>query len=177
MYKGIDVLIDSVASCVAGGLDIWLVVIGDGKYRAELETRAATRGIANRVRFAGYLKREKVTAELDGADIFVLPSRQEGLPRALVEAMARALPCIASNVGGIPEVLAASDQVEPNNVDELSLAIKDVVLNVCRRAEMSRRNLIRANDFIDERLRVRRNAFYVRVRAQTEAWTIRQARL
>ena len=64
------------------------------------------KALRDRVRFRGQLTTPvDVRAELDRADLFVLPSRQEGLPRAMIEAMARALPCIGSSVGGIPELL------------------------------------------------------------------------
>src|SRR4029079_12805478 len=105
---------------------VFLVVVGDGKYRAELERRAAAMNIRERVRFAGYLEREEVTRELDAADVFVLPSRCEGLPRAVIEAMARGLPCIATNIGGIPELLEPRDLGTPGSVEMLSGAIVDV---------------------------------------------------
>ena len=174
MYKGIDVLIDAVAKCVSNNLDLVLVIVGDGKCRRELEARAAARGICDRVKFTGYQKRDGVTSELDAADIFVLPSRCEGLPRALIEAMARAVPCIASNIGGIPELLPAIDLVAPGDVDELVAVLSAVVLDVNRRAEMSRRNLRRAHDYLDFKLDGRRTAFYRHVRAGTEDWVASQ---
>lgn len=106
LYKAPDVLIRAVAQCLANGLDLELVFVGDGKFRPMLESLAKKNGIGDRVCFRGMLPSgAAVRAELDAADIFVLPSRTEGLPRALIEAMARALPCIGSEVGGIPELL------------------------------------------------------------------------
>jgi glycosyltransferase involved in cell wall biosynthesis len=103
MYKGTDVLIGAVAACVQQGLDLTLHVVGDGKHRPELEALAEYLGISERVRFRGELPAPIVRAELDAADMFVLPSRTEGLPRAMIEAMARGLPCIWTNLGGKPE--------------------------------------------------------------------------
>lgn len=106
LYKAPDLLIEAVAVCVQQGLDIKLVLVGDGQYRAELEARSAILGLGPRVSFQGLLpSSEAVREQLDRADIFVLPSHQEGLPKAMVEAMARGLPCIGSTVGGIPELL------------------------------------------------------------------------
>ncbi len=115
MYKAPDVQIDAVAQLVKEGLDVRLVLIGDGKHRAELEARAAAQGIAAAVViFRGQLTAgSAVRAELDAADIFCMPSRTEGMPRALIEAMARGLPCIGSTMGGIPELLPAEDMVPP----------------------------------------------------------------
>ena len=93
-----------VRPCAHQGLDVRLCLVGDGKHRPELERRAAALGVSERIEFRGQLAScELVRQELDRADLFVLPSRQEGLPRAMIEAMARGLPCIGSTVGGIPD--------------------------------------------------------------------------
>lgn len=119
-YKGTDALIDALTACVSRGLDLELVVVGDGRYRATLHERASRSGVGDRVRFAGRLTSpDAVRRELDLADVFVLPSRVEGLPRALLEAMARALPCVASSVGGISELLPAYALVPPGDVAAL----------------------------------------------------------
>jgi glycosyltransferase involved in cell wall biosynthesis len=172
LYKGLDVLIDAVRVCAAEGLDVHLTIVGEGKFRGELEARATRAGVASRVRFAGFLSRAEVTTELDTADIFVLPSRCEGLPRALIEAMARGLPCIASNVGGIPELLESDELVPPGSAAVLAKAIIDVARDPERRSAMSTRNLARAQEFRDDVLRVRRTEFYRQVRAATERWVV-----
>jgi glycosyltransferase involved in cell wall biosynthesis len=175
MYKGLDTLIDAVETCVSNGLNVFLVIVGDGQYQANLEARAAKAGLANRVRFTGRLPRELVTRELDTADIFVLASRCEGLPRSMIEAMARGLPCIGSDVGGIPELLAPRDIVPPGNVDSLASKIAEVAQNGELRAEMSKRNLEKAHQYLDEVLSVRRTAFYRHVRHTTGRWALEEA--
>ena len=87
------------------GHDLTLRVVGDGKRRPDLEALAAQLNCRERIVFAGQLPSTAIIGELDRADLFVLPSRQEGLPRAMIEAMARALPCIGSDVAGFPELL------------------------------------------------------------------------
>jgi len=171
LYKAPDVLIDAVASCVQSGLNLKLVLIGDGKYRSELEARSQAHGIADRICFLGQLSAgDAVRAQLDRADLFILPSRQEGLPRAMIEAMARSLPCIGSTVGGIPELLPAEDMVSPGDATALANKIREVVTNPERMARMSARNLEKAKDYRDEVLRERRNQFYSYVREMTEIW-------
>ncbi|TAF04069.1 MAG: glycosyltransferase [Oscillatoriales cyanobacterium] len=171
LYKAPDVLINAVAVCVRDGLDIQLILIGNGQYRGELEAQAQALGIGKKVIFLGQLQAgEVVRAQLDQADIFVLPSHQEGLPRAMVEAMARALPCIGSTVGGIPELLAAEDMVSPGDVAALAAKICEVIANPERMAQMSARNLEKAKEYQDELLREQRIEFYRYVRKQTEAW-------
>jgi glycosyltransferase involved in cell wall biosynthesis len=171
LYKAPDVLIKAVAVCVQEGLDIKLILLGDGLYRAELEALAATLGLGERVGFQGLLPTsEAVREELDRADIFVLPSHQEGVPKAMIEAMARSLPCIGSTVGGIPELLASEDLVPPGDVTALASKIREVATNPERMARMSARNLEKAKDYTDEALFERRKEFYRYVREETEAW-------
>lgn len=175
LYKAPDVLIDAVAACVAEGLDIRLVLVGDGKHRPELEARAAGHGLASRVSFAGQLPGgAAVRAQLDQADLFVLPSYQEGLPRAMIEAMARGLPCIGSTVGGIPELLEPDEMVPPGDVAALARTISAVVRNPQRMTAMSARNLARAAEYRDDILQARRIAFYRHIRSETETWLARQ---
>jgi glycosyltransferase involved in cell wall biosynthesis len=171
LYKAPDVLIDAVGACVHEGLNIELVFVGSGGYQAQLEARAATLGVATRVQFRGQVaSAEAVRAELDRADLFVLPSRQEGLPRAMIEAMARGLPCIGSTVGGIPELLATEDMVPPNDASALARKIREVLADPSRLVRMSARNLAKAREYSLDVLTRRRERFYEHVKAQTEAW-------
>ena len=171
LYKAPDVLIDAVAACVQEGIDLKLTLIGDGKHRSELEARAKSLGLGERVSFLGQLcGGDAVIAQLDLADLFVLPSHQEGLPRAMVEAMARSLPCIGSTVGGIPELLPSEDLVPPGDVVALASKIREVVTDSERMARMSARNLETAKEYRDEVLSDRRNQFYRYVREMTEKW-------
>jgi glycosyltransferase involved in cell wall biosynthesis len=113
---------------------------------------------------------EAVRAELDRADLFVLPSRTEGLPRAMLEAMARALPCLGSTVGGIPELLPPEDMVSPGDVTALARKIREVLADPPRMSRMSARNLEKAQAYREEILQERRVAFYQHVKEKTEAW-------
>jgi glycosyltransferase involved in cell wall biosynthesis len=165
------VLLDAVAICVGKGLDLRLTIIGDGKYRSELKTRTETLGLAERVYFLGQLTAgDPVREQLDNADLFVLPSLTEGLPRAMIEAMARALPCIGSTVGGIPELLMPEDMVPAGDAAALACKIYEVVTAPERMARMSERNLARARDYSNEALHPRRISFYQYLRAETTRW-------
>src|SRR5690606_23281178 len=171
MYKAPDVLIDAVVRCVERRLDVHLTLVGDGKHRPELEARAAAAGLGERVRFTGSLSAgAAVRAALDQADVFVLPSRQEGLPRALIEAMARGLPCIGSAVGGIPELLPPEDLVPPGDALALADKIADMVTNPERLTRSAARNLEAARAYHEDILRARRIEFYKYVRDATAAW-------
>jgi glycosyltransferase involved in cell wall biosynthesis len=161
LYKGPDVLVEAMAICVARALDVTLLFVGGGRYMEEIRRRAAEMGIGARVQFAGHVtSRVDVLAHLDAADLFVLPSRQEGLPRAMIEAMARGLPCVGTTVGGIPELLNDDDLVPPGDAQALARKIEEVVRNPSRLEAMSRRSIERARDFTPERLAARRAEFY-----------------
>ncbi len=171
LYKAPDVLIDAVAALVRDGLDLRLVFIGDGKHRPELEARAAARGMGGRVRFLGQLTAgAAVRAELDGADLFVLPSRTEGLPRAMIEAMARGLPCIGSHIGGFPELLPSDDLVAPGDAASLARTIRAMVTDPARMTRTSARNLERARAYREEVLHGRRDEFYHYLCERTQEW-------
>lgn len=171
LYKGVDVLIDAVALCINRGLDVRLVVVGDGKYRAYLETRCRKNSVEGRVRFLGHLPAgEPVHAQLDQADMFILASRQEGLPRAMLEAMARGLPCVGTTVGGIPELLPPEDLVPPNDAKALADKIEEVLKDPGRMKQMSLRNWQKAQEYREEVLRKRRLLLYQSEKKLTEEW-------
>jgi glycosyltransferase involved in cell wall biosynthesis len=171
LYKGPDVLLRAVAVNVKLGLDLRLTILGEGRHRPEMERLALQLGLGERVRFAGLLPAGDPVRELmDESDLFVLPSRAEGQGRALLEAMARGLPCVASAVGGIPELLAPEDLVPPGNVEALAEKVSEVLHSRERLARMAARNLKRAGDFHANVLRARRRAFYEVVRDRTRAW-------
>lgn len=171
LYKAPDVLLEALATAIAAGLDLRLDMLGDGKYRQILEQQAERLGIARRVTWHGMLPGGAAVRErLDAADIFVLPSRTEGLPRAMLEAMARGLPCIGSTAGGIPELLAPDDLVASGDVMALAELLRAVTNDPERLAAMSARNLAAAREYADELLHMRRSAFYRAVREQTERW-------
>ena len=78
-------------------------VVGDGPDRQALEARADRLGLADRVRFEGYVP--SVAPYLAAADLLVMPSRTEGLPLTLIEALCAGVPVVASAVGGVPGII------------------------------------------------------------------------
>jgi glycosyltransferase involved in cell wall biosynthesis len=176
LYKAQDVLIDAVATCLRTGVNVRLVLVGDGRHRAALAARADANGIGARVAFLGAVAAgAAVRRVLDDADLFVLASHQEGLPRAMVEAMARGLPCIGSTDGGIPELLPGEDLVPPGDAAALATAIRGALADPERLARMSARNLEVARGYREELLNERRLAFYEHLRRMTAAGAARAA--
>jgi len=177
MYKGPDVLLDSMAICLGEDPSLQLVIIGEGRHLPELQERARALGIADRVQFLGKVAAgAAVREELDRSFLFVLPSRTEGLPRAMLEAMARGLPAIGTAVGGIPELLASEDLVPPGDAPELARRILEVTRDPRRIERMSERNRRKARQYREEVLRPRRLAFYRHVAEATGLWLDRSGR-
>ncbi len=109
--KGLDDALEALARLSQRGVAFTFRIVGDGPLRADLEARARTLGLAERVVFTGRLDREAVFAEMALADVFLLPSRtdasgdQEGTPTALIEACAVSIPCVSTFHAGIPEII------------------------------------------------------------------------
>ncbi len=101
--KGQDVLLEALAGVRRDGLEFVAVLAGEGSRRAALEGRARELGLGGHVRFPGQV--EHLGPLLAAADVVTLPSRWEGLPLVLLEAMVRGRPVVATPVGGIPEVI------------------------------------------------------------------------
>jgi glycosyltransferase involved in cell wall biosynthesis len=101
--KGHDTLIDAAPAVLRQVPDATFELIGDGPERAALEQRVRNRGVAHAFTFAGHV--EDVPGRLSQADLFTLPSDSEAFPNAVLEAMAAGLPVVATDVGGIREVV------------------------------------------------------------------------
>ena len=162
--KGVDVLLRALTIVVRQEKTLKLVVIGDGPLESELKRLAQSLGLVGSVDFMGMTR--NVAQHLKSADIFVLPSRTEGLSNALLEAMSHGIPCVATNVGGNSELLGAGDEkipsqgyviarngllVNPDDVRGLSEAILYVIRNQRKGEEMGRigRKFIEENFSID----------------------------
>lgn len=102
--KGLDVLLEALAG-VPASLPWQLTLVGDGPYRPTLETLAAQRGLRERLTFAGWQPPERIPAFYQQANLFVFPSRDEGMPNAVLEAMASGLPVVATRIAGNEELI------------------------------------------------------------------------
>jgi glycosyltransferase involved in cell wall biosynthesis len=164
-YKGHDVLLEATAQVLAAGMPVAVTIVGDGRLHGHLVAHAHRLGITRAVTFVRLLaSRLEVRAALDATDLFVLPSRTEGLPRVLVEASARGLPAIGSAVGGIVELLADEDLVPAGEPTRLARQISTMITDPRRLAAASARNLSTAQAFTSDRLRPRALDYYRRVR-------------
>ena len=124
--KGPDVLIEAVARLSSSGVsDLRVLFAGEGRDKDELRAKAGALGIGERVNFLGRLTAPEVAVCMAAADVQCLPSRREGCPNVVLEALASGRPVIGSAVGGVPELLSDRNgiMVPPNDPDALAAAI------------------------------------------------------
>jgi len=143
--KGQIHLVEAIARLAASMPSLTLLLAGDGERREALESHARARGIADRVIFAGAVA-DPVQA-LAASDLFALPSLNEGMGRAAVEAMAAGVPVIASAVGGLPEVLDRGNAgllVPPGDPGALADAIRELAGSPDKRSRLAGAARIRA---------------------------------
>jgi glycosyltransferase involved in cell wall biosynthesis len=165
LYKGPDVALRAVACCVRRGWNLRLALAGEGRCRRYLDRLAAGLGLAGRVDFLGALPPgPAVDQYLDRLDLYLQPSRTEGLPRALVEAMARGCPAIGSAAGGIPELLDAEALVPPGQAAALSVRIETFLESAVQLQAMAEQNRVRAERYLEARLAPVRREFLCRLR-------------
>jgi glycosyltransferase involved in cell wall biosynthesis len=126
-YKGIGVLLEAVQQLRRRGTRVKLRIVGGGRLLGDYQRQCEVLGLAEAVEFLGQRDPEGVRQALDSAHLFVLPSLTEGLPRALLEAMARGLPAVATRVGGVPELLPAECLVAPRDVHALAARIEQMM--------------------------------------------------
>jgi len=103
--KGFDILIEAFSQIAAQIPTLYCLIIGEGEDRGKLLEQIRSAGLETRIRLLGYQDRANAMSILKGSDIFVMPSRYEGTPIALLEAAALARPILAACAGGIPELV------------------------------------------------------------------------
>jgi glycosyltransferase involved in cell wall biosynthesis len=127
--KGINYLIEAVSRLNLNGTRIILDIIGEGSERRSLENLTERLNLRDRVRFLGEIPNEQISEYLAGGDCFVLSSLREGFGIVILEAQAAGLPVVASNVGGIPDLVEDGKTgllVKPEDPDQLAVAINRV---------------------------------------------------
>jgi len=163
--KGPDVLLQAAAMLRERTPDLHVVLAGDGPLRAQLAREAGELGLADRFHLLG--PRDDVPALLADADLLALPSRWEGMPNAVLEAMAARKPSVAADVGGCREVIADGETgllVPPDDPAALAAAIKRILADRNLAARMGAAARQRAErEFSIEKMVSRNEELYERV--------------
>ncbi len=142
--KGFDVLVAALPAVCASAPALRVLLVGDGPERPALEALARSLGVARHLSITG--AQEDVVPYIAAADVLVAPSRNEGMGRVLIEAMALGVPVVGTQVGGIPSVLAGGELgplVPPDAPPALAAALVDLLGDPGRRrklAELGRRH-------------------------------------
>jgi len=124
--KGIDVLVDASVILRSVRRSLRVVVVGDGVSAAPLARRCQEQDVETVVQFAGRRPHEEVSRWMSAADVVALPSRSEGYPNVVLEALACGRPVVASRVGGVPEIIEDGTNglcVPPSDAGALASAL------------------------------------------------------
>jgi teichuronic acid biosynthesis glycosyltransferase TuaC len=140
--KGLRELVDAMEALRVSHPRLQLFCIGEGTLQAELEARVIYAGHADRIRFLGWRTPPEVASWLAAANVFCLPSYAEGCPNAVIEALACGRPVVATNVGGIPELVNSESGilVAPRDSEALARAISDALSRPWDEPAISRRS-------------------------------------
>jgi glycosyltransferase involved in cell wall biosynthesis len=136
--KGLDVLLAALG-LLEPGLSWELHIAGDGPQRPELENQAKLHGIADKVFFKGWMRRPELAGVMREMDVFAFASRDEGMPNAVLEAMASGLPVVATCIAGNEELVVPEETgllVSPDSPDELAVAMSRLIQDEAMRVTM-----------------------------------------
>lgn len=126
--KGFDVLLHALAALGREGLDVGLVIAGEGRQKEELERLVEQLGLADRVRLLGYCPDPRAIYE--ASDVFALSSLREGLPNVVLEALAMETAVVATRIAGVPQAISDGDNgvlVEAGSAADLAAALTRVL--------------------------------------------------
>ena len=161
LRKGQDVLIRAVKRVIEKGYNVELELVGDGKNRSKFEELSKELGIDKIVKFSGSINnRDEIFDKLKQSHLFVFPTQSEGLPRAIIEAMAVGLPCISSPVDGIPELLDDEYLIDYNDYEGYANKIIELMSDWKKMIEISNMNYEKAQRYNKKILDNKRKAFY-----------------
>lgn len=159
--KGHIQLIRALSILRKRGIRVKVVFVGDGPLRKAFESFAKRKGVYDSVSFVGAVSNgEEVRKIIRNSDVFVLPTKAEGLPRALLEAMAEGLPCLSTNVCGIPEVLDESYLFKYRSASMLAKKIQWLINDPINMNSASKNNILTAKRFVSSSLNEKRTCFY-----------------
>jgi glycosyltransferase involved in cell wall biosynthesis len=150
--KSIDDVIRMLAAVLRVKPDTTLVVIGDGPERNPLQRLASTLGVSDRVIFTGCLLGTKLVEALQASDIFVLASRSENMPLAVLEAMAAGLPVVSVASLGMKEIVRDGENgflLLPDRLDDMAGRVIDLIEDAPKRERLARASRELARQYSD----------------------------
>lgn len=155
--KGIYEMVEAFDRIQKVAPNVMLIICGVGLEQDRLIQLIKEKNLSHIIQIVGLLDPEQINRWMQASDLFVLPSYNEGMPNAVMEAMACGVPVVTTAVGGLPDAVGDCDGailVQPKNVDELQQAI----LKVIRDDQLRQRMSVAARKIAEEKFDVRRNA-------------------
>lgn len=136
---------------------------GDQKY---LKKIARKYNVEKQVFFLGNLNNEQINNLLDKIDIYIQPSKQEGLPRAVIEAMNRACPVLGANTGGIPELIDKKYVFKKGRVNDIVKKIEEILKDDMK--NIAKRNFEESSKYLSSIIDERRNNYYIKIKKEND---------
>ena len=162
LYKGQQYVIKALGELRKEGItniEYQLIGGGTGEYLKQI---ARDCGVDDQVLIIGQMPHDAVFNWLDGLDAYIQPSRQEGLPRSVIEAMSRGLPCFGAKTAGIPELLDPASVFSNSNTEvaEIATLLKKIICDKELQIRQSKRNFDEAKKYQRDILYDRRTKFF-----------------
>lgn len=162
--KGHSTVIKVVHYLVKKGFDVNAKFAGDGDFIPFFINEANELGIRDRINFVGLLDQKGLEDFLHSSDLMLFPSKSEGLPRVLIEAMAAALPCLSTPVGGIPELLPDDLLYTDDDISGFANKIIQIISKPKLYEDLSIYSFNKAKEFSRTNLQSRRVEFYTKLK-------------
>ncbi|SEL03163.1 glycosyltransferase family 4 protein [Ruminococcus albus] len=160
-YKGQEYVIRAIKPLTDMGYDVEYHLAGGyngAKHDYFLRDLAKELGVLDKVKFVGNLSADKMPDYYDSLDLYVQPSKQEGLPRAVIEAMSRGCPVIGTSIAGIPELIPKICLFRKGSTDEVVKAVQRVLGTDLDK--LAKKNFKKSEEFSREKLVKKREKFY-----------------
>lgn len=164
-YKGHEYVIKAIPKLKEHGINVTYYIVGGGD-QTYLRKIAENCGVLDNVFFTGLLTLEEVFEHLDKSDVYIQPSLQEGLPRAMIEAMSRGCVCLGAKTAGIPELVDAECIFKRKSVSSIVKCILAIVKKDF--TYYAKRNFEEAKKYKSEVLDEKRNKYFYKIKSEFE---------
>lgn len=166
--KGYNEVIKAIQLLKKRGVNVKVQFAGPDYHDGirKLTELAQQLGVSDKVEFIGGVNRKQLSDYLEQSDLYVMPTWAEGLPRVIIEAMAKGLPCITTPVSGNPELVSEHFLVEYHNVEKLADCIEELVKNKELYEATSKDNFERSLKYESSVLEKRRDEFYRQLKSR-----------
>lgn len=158
--KGNITALHVIKELITMGHDVKITFVGERKIATLFDDIVEKFGITNNVNFVGKKTRSELRELLLQSDLLLFPSRSEGLPRTVIEAMAVSLPCIATNVGGIKELLDTETIFNVDDYQGMAKKISEIIKDINLYSHLSKRNFEKSQMYEKSILEKKRDKFY-----------------